>query len=53
MKPATKSVLKPTLVRLPPELLKQARHAAVERETSLQQIVIEALELYLKKGARK
>ena len=41
-------MLKATLVRLRPELLQRAKIAAVKRNTSLQQLVSEALESYLK-----
>jgi predicted HicB family RNase H-like nuclease len=45
-------MLKSTMVRLPPDLLRRAKIAAVERDTSLQQLVTEALEAYLRKGVR-
>jgi predicted HicB family RNase H-like nuclease len=45
-------MLKPTMVRLPPDLLRRAKIAAVERDTSLQQLVTEALDAFLRKGGR-
>ena len=45
-------MLKPTMVRLPPDLLRRAKIAAVERDTSLQQLVTEALDAFLHKEVR-
>jgi predicted HicB family RNase H-like nuclease len=45
-------MLKPTMVRLPPDLLRRAKIEAVERDTSLQKLVTEALEAFLRKGVR-
>lgn len=42
-----------TTVRLPHDLLKSAKVRAIEDNTTLQDLVIEALRQYLKKGGRK
>ena len=44
-------MLKATIVRLRPELLRRAKKTAIDRDTTLQALVAEALEAYLK-GAR-
>jgi antitoxin-like ribbon-helix-helix protein len=41
-------MLRPTLVRLPPDLLRRAKKVAVDRDTSLQALMTEALEALLK-----
>jgi predicted HicB family RNase H-like nuclease len=43
-----KPVLKATILRLPPELLRKAKIAAARRETSLQALITEALETAIK-----
>lgn len=46
-------MLQPMLVRLPEDLLKRAKHAAIDRGSKLQTLVAEALEAYLsKKGVK-
>ncbi len=46
-------MLKATLVRLPADLLRQAKIAAVERDQSLQQLITTAIENHLKKGEKR
>jgi len=46
-------MLKSTMVRLPPDLLRRAKIAAVERDSSLQKLVTEALEAFLRKEGRR
>ena len=41
-------MLRPTLVRLPPDLLRRARKVAIDRDSTLQALVIAALEAHLK-----
>jgi hypothetical protein len=41
-------VLKATIVRLRPELWRRAKKAAIDRDTTLQAIITEALDAYLK-----
>ena len=41
-------MLRAMIVRVPPELLRKAKKTAIDRDTSLQQLVTEALEAYLK-----
>jgi hypothetical protein len=43
-----KPMLRPTLVRLPPDLLRRAKKVAIDRDTTLQALVTEALDAYLK-----
>jgi predicted HicB family RNase H-like nuclease len=43
-----KPVLKATILRLPPELLRKAKIAAARRETSLQGLITQVLERELK-----
>jgi predicted HicB family RNase H-like nuclease len=45
--------LKPMIVRVPPALLKQAKHAAVERDTSLRAVVTDALRKELARTKEK
>jgi predicted HicB family RNase H-like nuclease len=45
-------VLKATMVRLPEDLLRRAKIAAIQRGTSLQQMVTDALETHLRIGAK-
>lgn len=45
-------MLKATIVRLRPELLRRAKKAAIDRDTTLQQLLTEALEAYLKEVRR-
>jgi predicted HicB family RNase H-like nuclease len=42
-------MLKPTMVRLPADLLKRAKIEAVERDSSLQDLIAQALETFLQK----
>jgi hypothetical protein len=46
-------MLKATIVRLPVDLLRRAKIAAVERDSSLQQLITAAIEDYLKKGGNR
>jgi predicted HicB family RNase H-like nuclease len=46
-------MLKQMIVRVPAELLRKAKKAAIDRDTSLQQMVTEALEGYLRKEVRR
>jgi predicted HicB family RNase H-like nuclease len=46
-------MLKATLVRLPEALLRRAKIAAIQRGTSLQQMVADALEAHLGKEANR
>jgi predicted transcriptional regulator len=41
-------MLKGTMVRLPPDLLRRAKKVAIDRDTTLQALVADALEAYLK-----
>lgn len=41
-----------TTLRLPADLMKAAKHLAVERECSLQDVLAAALKAYLPKGGR-
>jgi hypothetical protein len=41
-------MLKAMIVRLQPELLRRAKKVAIDRDTTLQALVAEALEAYLK-----
>ena len=41
-------MLRPTLVRLPPDLLRRAKKVAIDRDTTLQALITEALETHLK-----
>jgi hypothetical protein len=43
-----KPVLKKTVVRLPADLLRRAKIAAVKRDSTLQALMTEALEIHLK-----
>jgi predicted HicB family RNase H-like nuclease len=45
-----KPMLKATIVRLTPELWRKAKLAALNRETTLQKLVADALEAYLKEN---
>jgi predicted HicB family RNase H-like nuclease len=45
-------MLKATVVRLPEDLVRRAKIAAIERETTLQQMVADALEAHLGKAVR-
>jgi predicted HicB family RNase H-like nuclease len=42
-----KPMLKPMLVRVPENLLRRAKHAAIDRGTKLQTLVADALAAYL------
>ena len=46
-------MLKATVIRLPPDLLRRAKHAAIEHGTSLQQMVTDLLEAHLGKEAKR
>ena len=50
-----KNGLRPTLIRLPMDLLRRAKKAAVDRDTTLQKLVAEALAAHLnrKQEARR
>jgi predicted HicB family RNase H-like nuclease len=48
-----KPMLKATVIRLPPDLLRRAKHAAIERDTSLQQMVADLLEAHLVKETKR
>lgn len=41
-----------TTVRLPQSLLSAAKHRAIDREMTLQELITEALRSYLAKGGR-
>jgi hypothetical protein len=41
-------MLRPMLVRLRPDLLRRAKKVAIDRDTTLQALVTEALDAYLK-----
>jgi hypothetical protein len=41
-------MLKPTMVRLPPDLLRRAKKVAIDRDTTLQALITDALEVHLK-----
>jgi predicted HicB family RNase H-like nuclease len=46
-------MLKQMIVRLPADLLRKLKIAAIERDQSLQQIVTDAVEGYLRKEGRR
>ena len=52
-KEKTKPMLKATVVRLPVDLVRRVKIAAVQRDTSLQQLVTAALEAYLDKEGKR
>jgi predicted HicB family RNase H-like nuclease len=52
-KEKVRPMLKATVIRLPPDLLRRAKHAAIERGTSLQQMVTDALEAHLGKETKR
>lgn len=43
-------MLKQTVIRLPADLHRRARIAALDRDTTLQALIAKALEAYLRKG---
>lgn len=46
-------MLKSMIVRVPDELLRRAKKAAIDRDTTLQALVTEALETHLKREGRR
>ena len=46
-------MLKSMIVRVPDSLLRRAKKAAIDRDTTLQALVTEALEVHLRKGDRR
>jgi hypothetical protein len=48
-----KAMLKATVIRLPPDLLRRAKHTAIEHDTSIQQMVTDLLEAHLGKEAKR
>jgi predicted HicB family RNase H-like nuclease len=48
-----KPMLRATIVRLPVDLLKRAKISAVKRDSSLNQLITEAIEAYLKKEGER
>ena len=52
-KPKEKVMLKATLVRLPVDLLKEAKLAAIQEDSTLQQLITTAIETYLRKGGKR
>jgi predicted HicB family RNase H-like nuclease len=52
-KEKVRPMLKATVIRLPPDLLRRAKIAAIERSTSLQQMVADALEAHLGKETNR
>jgi len=46
-------MLKSTILRIRPELLRRAKKAAIDRDITLQQLLTDALEAFLKKAPKE